>query len=106
MNDSAIAFALRGDVIAAAGGDQDAFGRLVDATRSVVASIAVAILRDADASADVAQDVFISAWTGLSKLKDPTSFLPWIRQLTRSSRSPLLLTRKSFRRADERSSIR
>ena len=84
MNDSVVAFPLRDDVIAAASGDRDAFGRLVDATRTVVASITLAILRDSEASADVAQDVFISAWTGLSKLKDPTSFLPWIRQLARN----------------------
>ncbi len=84
MNDSFVAFSLQDDVIAAASGDQDAFGRLVDATRTVVTSITLAILRDSEASADVAQDVFISAWTGLSRLKDPTSFLPWIRQLARN----------------------
>ncbi len=84
MSESVVAFQLQDDVIAAAGGDQDAFGRLVDATSTVVTSITLAILRDSEASADVAQDVFISAWTGLGKLKDPTSFLPWIRQLARN----------------------
>ena len=84
MNYSSVAFPLQDDVIAAASGDQVAFGRLVDTTRTVVTSITLAILRDSEASADVAQDVFISAWTGLGKLKDPASFLPWIRQLARN----------------------
>ena len=84
MTDTFVAFPLQDDVIAAASGDTDAFGRLVDATTTVVTSITLAILRDSEASADVAQDVFISAWTGLSKLRDPTSFLPWIRQLARN----------------------
>ena len=84
MNYSSVAFPLQDDVIAAASGDQVAFGRLVETTRTVVTSITLAILRDSEASADVAQDVFISAWTGLSRLKDPTSFLPWIRQLARN----------------------
>lgn len=96
MNDAAIALVLRDDVVAAAAGDHVAFGRLVDATRSVVASIALAILRDSEASADVAQDVFISAWTGLSKLKDPTSFLPWIRQLARNRAHHALRSRVRF----------
>ncbi|MDP1860535.1 MAG: sigma-70 family RNA polymerase sigma factor [Gemmatimonadaceae bacterium] len=84
MTDTFVAFPHQADVIAAASGDRDAFGRLVDVTRTVVTSITLAILRDSEASADVAQDVFISAWTGLSKLRDPTSFLPWIRQLARN----------------------
>ncbi|HTE47813.1 MAG TPA: sigma-70 family RNA polymerase sigma factor [Gemmatimonadaceae bacterium] len=98
MNDSAVALQLHDDVIAAAAGDHDAFGRLVDATRTVVTSITLAILRDSDASADAAQDVFIAAWTGLSKLKDPTSFLPWIRQLARNRAHHTLRSRIRFGR--------
>ena len=93
MNDSFVALSLQDDVIAAASGDHNAFGRLVDATRTVVTSITLAILRDSEGSADVAQDVFISAWTGLRKLKDPTSFLPWIRQLARNRAHHALRTR-------------
>ncbi len=93
MNYSSVAFPLQDDVIAAASGDQVAFGRLVDTTRTVVTSITLAILRDSEASADVAQDVFISAWTGLSKLKDPASFLPWIRQLARNRAHQALRSR-------------
>jgi DNA-directed RNA polymerase specialized sigma24 family protein len=52
-------------VRAAAGGDREAFASIVDRTRTLVCSIAMAILRDVEASQDVAQDVFLSAWRDL-----------------------------------------
>jgi RNA polymerase sigma factor (sigma-70 family) len=67
----------------AARGDRDAFATLVDATRNIVASIAISIVRDAELGHDVAQDVFLSAWRDLGQLRDARSFLPWLRQLTR-----------------------
>jgi len=70
-------------VPAAARGDRDAFARLVEGTRSVVSSIALAIVRDAELSRDVAQDVFLAAWRDLGQLREPSSFLPWLRQMTR-----------------------
>jgi RNA polymerase sigma factor (sigma-70 family) len=76
--------ALAPSVAAAAAGDREAFGRLVDATGSLVCSIALAILRDVEASRDVAQDVFLAAWRDLRKLRNPASFLPWLRQMTRN----------------------
>jgi RNA polymerase sigma factor (sigma-70 family) len=71
------------DVLAARGGDRDAFARLVDGYRNVVCSITLAIARDVDASEDLAQDVFVAAWAGLGDLRSPASFLPWLRQLAR-----------------------
>jgi RNA polymerase sigma factor (sigma-70 family) len=71
------------DVAAAQAGDRDAFGRIVDATRNAVCSIAYVVLRNVEQSEDCAQDVYLSAWQGLPKLKDPASFLPWLRQITR-----------------------
>src|SRR4051794_26360974 len=76
--------ALEPHVLAAAEGDREAFARLVDATGSLVCSIAVAILRDVEMSRDVAQDVFLAAWQNLRKLRNPASFLPWLRQMTRN----------------------
>ena len=70
-------------VVAAARGDVDAFARLVSATSSLVSSIALAIVRDLDVSQDVAQDVFLVAWRDLRRLRNPASFLPWLRQMTR-----------------------
>jgi RNA polymerase sigma factor (sigma-70 family) len=71
------------EVTAAATGDRDAFARLVAASSNVVCAIALAITRDVAGSEDIAQDVFLAAWAGLPRLRDPASFLPWIRQITR-----------------------
>src|SRR5262245_28673542 len=71
-------------VVAAASGDADAFGRIVGATSGMVASIALAIVRDVELSQEVAQDVFLSAWRDLRKLRNAASFLPWLRQMTRN----------------------
>jgi RNA polymerase sigma factor (sigma-70 family) len=76
-------FAIESDVLAARRGDQQAFTRLVASSCSLVSSIALAIVRDPDLSRDVAQDVFLSAWRDIGKLRDPASFLPWLRQVTR-----------------------
>lgn len=71
------------DVLAATQGSVVAFERLVNRCRQTVSGIALAILRDLDASEEVAQDVFIYVWQQLSTLKEPASFLPWVRQITR-----------------------
>ena len=52
---------LTSHVPAAAQGDREAFAALVDHTRSLVCSLALSIVRDAELSRDVAQDVFVSA---------------------------------------------
>jgi RNA polymerase sigma factor (sigma-70 family) len=85
-------------VRAAAGGDRDAFADVVDRTRTLVCSIAMAILRDVEASQDVAQDVFLSAWRDLRKLREPASFLPWLRQMTRNRAHHVLRSRVRERR--------
>jgi len=85
---------LAAHVPAAARGDREAFATLVDATRSVVSSIALAIVRDVELSRDVAQDVFLLAWRDLKDLRDPNSFLPWLRQLTRHRAYHLLRTER------------
>ena len=69
---------------AAARGDRDAYGRIVAGCQSTVTSIALAIVRDVPASEDVAQEAFLSAWQNLRRLKNPDSFLPWLRQITRN----------------------
>ena len=68
---------------AAVRGDREAFAQIVDGTRGLVSSIALAIVRDAELSRDVSQDVFLAAWRDLSQLREPGSFLPWLRQITR-----------------------
>src|SRR5688572_13398471 len=71
-------------VQAAQRGDQQAFSRLVDANRNLVCTITLAIVRDVQRSEDVAQEVLLAVWRGLPRLRDPSSFLPWLRQLARN----------------------
>jgi RNA polymerase sigma factor (sigma-70 family) len=92
-----MALRLAEDVRAAADGDRSAFRRLVDATRTTVASIAGAIVKDPALAEDVAQDVYVAAWRELPTLREATSFLPWIRQVTRN-RARMALRGRSRRR--------
>ncbi len=71
------------EVLLASRGDREAFARLVAATRSLVASIALVELRDVEAARDVAQDVYLQVWDDLDELRNPASFLPFLRQVTR-----------------------
>lgn len=75
---------LPGVVAAAAAGDTEAFRRLVDLSRNVVCSIALAAVKDVVVSEDIAQEVYLAAWKNLATLRNPSSFFPWIRQLTRN----------------------
>jgi RNA polymerase sigma factor (sigma-70 family) len=74
---------IRDDVIAAKGGDVNAYTRLVMGSRNMVCSVALAVVRDVSASEDVAQEAFVQAWRDLGRLRNPDSFLPWLRQLCR-----------------------
>jgi RNA polymerase sigma factor (sigma-70 family) len=81
---TALALATDLDVLAAAAGDRDAYTRLVSAHRNLVCSIALAIIGDVGSSEDIAQGVFLAVWRSLNQLRNPASFLPWLRQLTRN----------------------
>ncbi len=69
---------------AAARGDSKAYAALIEQSRSMVCSIALALVRDVPASEEVAQDVYLAAWRGLGTVRNPDSFMPWLRQLTRN----------------------
>jgi RNA polymerase sigma factor (sigma-70 family) len=75
---------LESDVLLAGKGDEAAFRRLVDRSANTVCSIALAIVRNVEASEDVAQEAFLAAWSSLRTLRNPASFLPWLRQVTRN----------------------
>ena len=81
--DTSLTLLVETQLPAAVRGDRAAFARIVDGTRVLVSSIALAIVRDAELSRDISQDVFLAAWRDLSQLRDPGSFLPWLRQMTR-----------------------
>jgi RNA polymerase sigma factor (sigma-70 family) len=84
MNAEAIDLLIRRELPAAARGDRDAYGRIVVACQNAVTAVALAITRDVPASEDIAQDAFLAAWQNLRRLQNPSSFLPWLRQITRN----------------------
>lgn len=69
---------------AAQAGDKDAYARIVRGCQGGITAIALAVVRDVQASEDIAQEAFLSAWMNLRKLRNPSSFLPWLRQITRN----------------------
>ncbi|KLJ01353.1 sigma-70 family RNA polymerase sigma factor [Luteimonas sp. FCS-9] len=69
---------------AARGGDQAAYGRIVRLSQNATTAIALVITRDVQASQDIAQEAYLKAWQQLGRLQNPTSFLPWLRQITRN----------------------
>lgn len=74
---------LHADVARAARGDREAFGRLVSATSGLVTAITAGEARDLEASRDAAQEAYLHAWRDLPTLRNPGSFLPWLRELAR-----------------------
>jgi RNA polymerase sigma factor (sigma-70 family) len=88
------------DVDLAKSGDQQVFGRLVTQTRNLVSSIALSIVKDLDNSEDVAQQVYIGAWQNMSELKNASSFLPWLRQMTRYKALNFLRDNKTRQKVD------
>jgi len=74
---------LHADVTRAARGDRQAFARLVTATSGLVTAITAVEARDLEASRDAAQEAYLHAWRDLPSLRNPQSFLPWLRELAR-----------------------
>ena len=69
---------------AARGGDDIAFGRLVERYKDVVYATAVAITRDFDGAHDIAQEVFLRAWLGLGGLREAAALPGWLRTIARN----------------------
>jgi RNA polymerase sigma factor (sigma-70 family) len=85
-------------VRAAAEGDEGAFRHLVERSGNAVTAIALAICRDVAASEDVAQEVYLVAWRRLQELRNPASFLPWLRQITRYTAQTWVRNQRNQRR--------
>ena len=100
VNADALAALIEKQLPAAASGDRAAFGRIVSGCQNGITAIALAITRDVPASEDIAQDAFLSAWNHLPKLRNQSSFLPWLRQITRNLAHDHLRRKYSEKRID------
>ena len=98
--DHSIELQLMPDVLAAQQGDMAAYQRLVKRCAQMVSSIALAIVKDLDRSEDIAQQVFIHIWQQLPQLREASSFLPWVRQITRYQAFHGLRDQKARRELD------
>ena len=72
----------RGLVERAAGGDQDAFGILLDASLARLDAAARLILRDRELARDAVQEAMVRAWRDLPRLREPERFDAWLHRLT------------------------
>lgn len=71
-------------VLAARGGDQQAFSALFERWFDRSYDVAWRIVRNPDTAAEVAQDTFLAAWQGLDGLRDPSAFGGWVLRTARN----------------------
>jgi RNA polymerase sigma-70 factor (ECF subfamily) len=63
-------------------GDREAFADLVRSSAPRQYAIATVILRDGDRAQDAVQEALVSAWKGLSALREPDAWDAWLHRLT------------------------
>ncbi|MGH7644568.1 MAG: sigma-70 family RNA polymerase sigma factor, partial [Gemmatimonadales bacterium] len=70
-----------GLAVRAAGGDREAFGRLVERWTPQARRVARAVLRDPDDADDAAQDAFLAALVKLERYDPGRPFGPWLMRI-------------------------
>ena len=70
-------------VVAARGGDRDAFAAIYGRFAGAVNAVVLARVRWADC-ADLVQDVFLLAWERLGAVRDPAAFPGWLMTIARN----------------------
>jgi RNA polymerase sigma-70 factor (ECF subfamily) len=73
----------------AAGGDRDAFRRLVEITAPTVFRVALRKVGNRDDADDIAQETFVRAWQSLGKLRDHGATLGWLCRIASNVASDL-----------------
>jgi len=68
-------------VTAAVAGDQDAFASLLQREAAVAYRLAYMVLQEPSASEDAFQDASLRAWRDLPRMRDPSKWRPWFRQI-------------------------
>lgn len=62
-------------------GNVEAFGPLVARYQEAVYALAWSVVRDFAAAEDVAQEAFLTAYSRLPQLRDPSAFAAWLRRI-------------------------
>ncbi|MCW8129091.1 MAG: sigma-70 family RNA polymerase sigma factor [Planctomycetota bacterium] len=83
-------------VLAVRAGQQERFEELVERYQKAVYAVTLSYIKDAQRAEDLAQEVFVNAFTNLAQLREPNRFFPWLLQIARN---------RSYREA-QRSSAR
>jgi RNA polymerase sigma factor (sigma-70 family) len=86
---------------AAAAGDRRAFAQIYDRYADRLHDFCVGMLRDRDGAADCVQDVFCTAATTLSQLREPDKLRPWLYAIARSQALRRIRDRQRERLCDE-----
>lgn len=68
-------------VLAAQGGDRNAFGELFQRYRSAIVALAMRRVHNADEAEELAQDVFVQAMQKIDQLRVPEAFGGWLRRI-------------------------
>ncbi len=69
-------------VIGLKNGDEKAYRQLVVKYQVKLKNVAYGITLDAEESADIIQDVFLKAFTGMDKFKGESTLYTWLRRIT------------------------
>lgn len=78
-------------------GDRNEYAQLVERYQERLFRYALGMVRESDAAADLVQDAFVKAYTGLSTCRDPERFGAWIFRILRNRCADYL---KEHRRRD------
>jgi RNA polymerase sigma factor (sigma-70 family) len=68
-------------VIAAQGGDLEAFEKILGRFQDMAYASAYSMLNDAQLAEDVTQEAFIEAYLDLPKLREPAAFPGWFKRI-------------------------
>ena len=84
-------------VRAAAGGDTEAFARLVRTYENKIYRLAFRMCGSADDASDIAQEAFLAAWRGLPSFRGDSGFATWLYRLTSNAAIDYLRRQKKQR---------
>ena len=65
-------------------GEREAYGQLFQKYYAQIYAICFAMLKNPQDAEELAQDVFVFAYLRLDQLREPDSFLPWLKKITRN----------------------